>query len=84
MGYYVNCEMCGRRVNLSARRTAAYKESGHFVCGECKETQREALERLAAREEYLSARREAYHRGRALRHGGPKLHHRKDGKKVRD
>lgn len=73
VGYYVNCEMCGRQVNLNARRTAAYKASGHFVCGECKGIREKALEQLAAREEYLGARREAYHRARALRHGGAKL-----------
>ena len=73
MGYYAKCEKCGRTFNLNARRTAAYKQNGHFVCGECKATQEEAEARLRARDEFLAARREAYHRARALRHGGPKL-----------
>ena len=73
MGYYVKCDKCGRQFNLNARRAASYKRTGSFLCAECKQTQEEAAARLAARDDFLAARREAYHRARALRHGGAKL-----------
>jgi hypothetical protein len=66
----IRCQDCGREYIVSARQVAQAASLGGYTCERCEGE----MQTVAARSgEYLKVRAEAYHRARALRHGGKKL-----------
>ena len=66
----IRCQDCGIEYIVSARQVAQAYRLGGYTCERCEGEMQAAAARSG---EYLRARAEAYHRARALRHGGDKV-----------
>lgn len=66
----IRCQDCCREYIVSARQAAQAVSLGGYTCERCEGEMQAAAARSG---EYLRVRAEAYHRARALRHGGDKV-----------